>query len=855
MTEEARKTPRVRDLPIQEELKTSYLTYAMSVIVSRALPDVRDGLKPSQRRVLAAMRDLNLGPRAHFRKCAKICGDTSGNYHPHGEQVIYPTLVRMAQGFNLRYPLVDGQGNFGSIDGDPPAAMRYTEARLTRTATECLEDLDKDSVDLVPNYDETRQEPTVLPARFPNLLCNGSSGIAVGMATQIPPHNLGEIVAGLVALIENPEITVDELAEHVRGPDFPTGAIICGRAGIRSAYRTGRGHLTVRSKVHREEARGDHVHLVITEIPYQVNKTRLIESIAECVKSERIPGIQNIVDESDREGMRIVVKLKRGADDDLALNQLFANTPMQDTFAIQMIALVAGQPRLLDLKEIVECFRDHRIEVIRRRTAHLLRLAEARLHVLEGLLIAIESIDEVIALIKAAASVDDARAGLMARFRLSERQAGAILEMRLARLTGLEREKVQTEHDQVKDRSREYRAILADKNLVLEIIKEDLFELKEKHGDARRTSIEAAVGEFQVEDLIAEENVTVAISHLGYIKREPVRTFRAQRRGGRGVRGQNLRETDFTEHLLIASTHDYLLFFTDRGRVYWLKVYDIPQLGRTARGRAIVNILRLKKNERVTSFVPVRSFDDAHFLFMATRRGTVKRIALTEFSRPRPSGIIALRLADDDALIGVEMTGGDREVLLATRGGQAIRFKETNVRPMGRTAAGVRGARLDEGDEVVSLIAGEPGSHVLTVCARGYGKRSPLESYRLIRRGGRGVININTGTRNGPVIGSMCVREPDEVILMTANGQVVRTRVTEIRVTGRAAKGVRIVALGEGDRIASMARIAVEAVAPVGGEENAAPAAVDAPDEPEETNGIAEADESAFGAGEAQESE
>ncbi len=818
----------IKDVLIEEELKQSYLTYAMSVIVSRALPDARDGLKPSQRRVLVAMRDLNLGPRAHYRKCAKICGDTSGNYHPHGEQVVYPTMVRMAQPFNMRYPLIDGQGNFGSVDGDPPAAMRYTEARMAAVTMELMEDIEKDSVDFVPNYDTTRQEPVTLPGKFPNLICNGGSGIAVGMATNLPPHNLREVSDALVALLDDPEITIEKLMEHVPGPDFPTGGLICGRAGIRKAYTTGRGHLTLRGKVHTEDRRGDRKQLVITEIPYQLVKTRLIEKIVDCVRNEKVKGINDVRDESDRDGMRLVIELKRGEDATVVLNQLFKHTPLQETFSVCSLALVNGRPRTMGLKEMLEVFRDYRVEVIERRTRWLLEKAEARMHILEGLLIALDAIDEVIAIIRGSKDTPAAREALRARFRFSEKQANAILDMKLARLTGLSRDELQKDYEDTRERVREYRAILADRALVMDILREDLYEVREKYGDERRTEIISDVGEFEIEDLIAEEMVAVTVSHSGYVKREPLASYRRQRRGGKGVIGQNLREGDFTERLFIASTHDYLLFFTDRGRVHWVKVYDLPHLGRAARGRSLANLLDLKSTEKVTSVVPVRSFDEGRFLFMATAAGTVKKTELASFANPRRGGIIAINLSAGDSLVGVELTCGNDEVALATSSGQAIRFSEDDVRSMGRGAAGVRGAKLRKGDRVVSLVVPAADAMLLTICENGYGKRSPIGDYRLIKRGGGGVININTSERNGPVVSCMAVRQGDDVMIITAAGQVVRTPVDDIRITGRNAQGVRAMKLAANDRISSVAHLAKEEEPP---EAAAAPAAPAAPAE------------------------
>jgi len=809
----------VREVPIDEDLKESYLTYAMSVIVSRALPDVRDGLKPSQRRVLVAMNQLNLGPRASRVKCALICGTTSGNYHPHGEQVVYPTLVRMAQDFSMRYTLVDPQGNFGSIDGFPAAAMRYTEARMSPLAVEMLDDLQRDTVDMVPNYDARLSEPVVLPGKFPNLLANGASGIAVGMATSIPPHNLGEIADAVVALIDDPDITVEGLMKHIPAPDFPTGGIICGRAGIRRAYRTGHGKLVVRSRVHVETADSGKKTIVITEIPYQITKETLVKRIAQAARDKVVRGIADVQDHSDREGLRIAVELQRGEDENVVLNQLYQRTPMQSSFSIQMIALVGGRPRTLGLKEMLECFRDHRVVVIRRRTEHLLRLARERSHILEGLLVALENIDAVIGTIRASKDVPAAREALQRKFGLSERQATAILEMRLQRLTGLERDAVQNEYDELREKIKGYVAILSDASAVLDIIREDVFELKEKYGDPRRTQVTGSVEEFSIEDLIAEEQMAVSITHAGYIKRQPLSSYRSQHRGGKGVMGMRVKEEDVIESLFVASTHDYILFFTDKGKVHWLKVYDIPQLGRASKGRAVVNVLRLGRDEHVTAAIPVREFDDEHYVVMATARGVIKKTALSSFGHPRRGGIIAANLKKDDRLVGCTVTDGSYELILATRNGMAARFAESNVRAMGRSAAGVRGIRLKKGDEVVALVRPAAGLKVLTVCQNGYGKRSAVGDYRLIKRGGQGVININTSERNGPVVSCMAVAEDDEVMAITGAGQVVRMPVRQIRVTGRAAQGVRVVSFkAEGDTLVMLATVPREEAEPPGAE-------------------------------------
>ncbi|MHC4248527.1 MAG: DNA gyrase subunit A [Planctomycetota bacterium] len=797
------------ELPIEQELQESYLTYAMSVIVSRALPDVRDGLKPSQRRILVAMHDLDLGPASHHRKCAKICGDTSGNYHPHGEGVIYPTLVRLAQPFNMRCMLVDGQGNFGSIDGYPAAAMRYTEARLTRFAAEMLEDVGPETVDFIPNYDETRTEPTVLPSKFPNLLVNGSSGIAVGMATSIPPHNLGEVCEALVHLIENPECSIEDLMKLVPGPDFPTGGIICGRAGLGRAYRTGRGRAVVRSRLDIEEGKGDRKSIVVTEIPYQIQKRILIERVAEVVKSGVVTGVSDVVDESDREGMRIVIKLSPGADENIVLNQLYKHTQLQDTFSINMIALVGGKPQTLNLKELLELFRDHRVDVITRRTRRALRLAEERKHDLEGLLIAIEHIDAIIALIRAAATVDAAREELIRKYELSRRQADVVLGMRLSRLVALEREKLDADFAKVTEQIADYKAILGDPLLVLDIVKEDVHELREKYADDRRTELSGAVVELGMEDLVAIEPMAVTISHAGYLKRMKLSTYRSQRRGGKGVIGASTRESDFTEHLAVSSTHDTLLFFSDQGRVYWQRVFELPLLGRVSAGRPIGTVLKLKENERVTSLIAVAELGGGT-LAMATEKGKLKRTDLAEFSNPRPSGLIAIKLAEGDRLVGVVRTTDEDELLLATAGGQAVRFKASDARPMGRASAGVTGVKLREGDRVVSLVRADEGLDVVTLSERGYGKRTPIEDYRLTRRGGSGVVNMKVSARTGDVVATLAAAEEDEVLVMTANGLVVRTSVGEIRQMGRSVQGVRVMTPKKKDRVIAAARVEAE---------------------------------------------
>jgi DNA gyrase subunit A len=862
---------RITDLQIEQELQESYLTYAMSTIMDRALPDVRDGLKPSQRRILVAMNDLQLGPRSKHRKCAKIAGDTSGNYHPHGEAVIYPTLVRMAQDWAMRYKLVDGQGNFGSLDGDPPAAMRYTEARMAAPAMEMMEDIKEETVDFVPNYDETRHEPTVLPAKFPNLLVNGSQGIAVGMATSLPPHNLREICDAIVKVIDEPECTIKELMKIVKGPDFPTGGIICGKQGIVDGYNTGRGRITVRGEVKIESGlRGGKEQLVVTEIPYQVIKKSLVEQIADCVKEEKIKDISDVRDESDREhAVRIVVELKRDADPNVVINQLYQYTQLQDTFSIINIALVNRQPRTLGLKEMIRLYVDHRIDVIRRRTAFRLKKARQRAHILEGLILALADIhtEEIrgkssggkvdvmgviellrnrkvspdvptakLNLMKKKFTIDEAltwKAAIPKSFKkrideevkrnggmnLSSAQADAILTMQLQRLVGLEIDKLTEEYNRLIEEIEGYEAILADMKLVLDIIREDVIEMKEKYGDDRRTKITNDATDIDIEDLIADEQVVVTISHEGYIKRMPLDTYRKQGRGGRGVIGADSKEGDFIETLFIASTKDYLMFFTNLGRVYWQKVYDIPQLPRQSKGRAIANLLEMQQEEKLAEVLAVRDFEDEgkHLLF-ATCQGVVKKTLLKAFSNVMKRGIIAIGLEPKDRLIGVAVTNGNDQVLLATRDGMAIRFDESDVRDMGRPAAGVSGADLAKGDEVVDLVivphgqeTGENQVTVLTACENGYGKRTPVEEYRLTRRGAKGVINIKTTDRNGPVVGVKPVRDGDELMMITKGGQVVRIGVTgELREMGRNTQGVRLLRLDAGDKLVGVARVVPE---------------------------------------------
>lgn len=799
----------IKDLFIEEEMKDSYLNYAMSVIMSRALPDVRDGLKPSQRRILVAMNDLGLGPRSKFRKCAKIAGDTTGNYHPHGEQVVYPTLVRMAQDFNYRYPLIEGQGNFGSIDGDPPAAMRYTEARMTEATMVIMEDLEKDTVNYVPNYDDTRTEPVVLPSKFPNLLCNGCSGIAVGMATSIPPHNVTEICEGITLVIDNPDVTVDELMKVIKGPDFPTGALICGTTGIREGYRTGRGTITVRARAHIETSKSGKKSIVVTEIPYQLNRDNILERIAELVREEQIKGISDIRNESDREGSRLVIDLKKGEEEEVVLNQLYKHTKLQDTFSIIMIALVNNRPVTLNLKEMLVYYIEHRKIVIQRRTKYLLEKAQARAHILEGLRIALQNIDEIIQLIKTSDSVEHARQRLMSQFALSEAQASAILDMRLQRLTGLEQEKIEEEYKKLCADIKEYQAILASEKLVLSIIKKDIKEIENRFGDKRRTEIVDAVTELDLEDLIAEENVVVIISHEGYIKRLPLTSYRRQHRGGKGVSGADMKEGDFIEHLFVASTHDYILFFTDLGRVYWQKVYDIPQMGRTSKGRAIINLLEIKEGENVTSLIPVRVFDERQ-LVMATRNGIIKKTPLCAYGNPKKGGIIAINLDDGDKLIGVKLTNGKQDIILGTEQGKAIRFSEEDVRTMGRVTHGVKAITLKDNDKVKGIVIVDENASLLAVCENGFGKRTDFSEYPTHHRGGQGVINIKTTDRNGNVVALLDVRDEDELIMITAKGMVIRTSVNTIRSIGRNTQGVKLFSVEEGDMLVSVARVIPE---------------------------------------------
>ena len=804
---------RLGHIAIEDEMKSSYLDYAMSVIVGRALPDVRDGLKPVHRRILFGMNEMGLASNRAYRKSAKIVGEIMGNYHPHGDTAIYDTLVRMAQDFNMRYPLVDGQGNFGSMDGDSAAAMRYTEARMTKLAEEMLADIDKETVDFAPNYDESRQEPLVLPTRVPNLLINGAGGIAVGYATNIPTHNIAEVIDGLLLLIESPEVTIAQLMKKIPGPDFPTAGFIYGISGIKEAYETGRGLLTLRAKVVVEtDERTDRERLLVTEIPYQVNKVSLIKKIAELVQEDRIKGISDLRDESsDREGVRVVIELKRGEIPLVVLNNLYKHTPLETTFGVIMLALVNNRPEVLNLKQILHHFLEHRREVVVRRTAYELRKAEERAHILEGLKIALDNLDAVITLIRRSQSPDEARAGLMRQFGLTEIQATAILDMRLQRLTQLERAKLVEEYQDVLKQIEYLKSVLASPALVRTIIKDELTEIREAYKDERRTQIIKEEAEISLEDLIAEEEVIVTISHAGYIKRNAVSLYRAQRRGGKGKIGMGIKEEDFVENLFTASTHDSLLFFTDAGKVYWLKVHEIPEASRAAKGKALVNLLALSSSEKVTATLPVKEFRDDRYIVMGTKKGIIKKSELSAFSNPRQGGIIALGLEGGDKLIGVQLTDGQREILLGTRQGITIRFKEEEVRPMGRTAYGVKGITLEEGNEVIGMETITPDSttSILTVTEGGYGKRTPVGEYRVQGRGGKGIISVKTTERNGLAVGFLQVRDDDQIMLMAAQGKVLRCKVDDIREIGRNTQGVRILDLdGEGDRVVAVARLA-----------------------------------------------
>jgi len=793
---------------IEEELKTSFISYSMSFILARALPDVRDGLKPSQRRILVAMNDLNLQPGRGYRKCAKIAGDTSGNYHPHGEAIVYPTLVHMAQNFRLRYPLIDGQGNFGSIDGYPPAAMRYTEARMSYAAVEMLADLDRDTVNYIQNYDETRQEPEVLPAKFPNLLCNGSVGIAVGMATKIPPHNVNEIVNALQLLIDQPEVELSELMEHVKAPDFPTGGVIHGMQGVYQAYRTGRGMIQLRARSHVETRKENREDIIITEIPYLVDKSALLEKIADLVRHKTIEDISNIRDESGRGGLRIVIELKRDAHAEVVLNRLYAHSMLQTTFGVMMLAVVKGRPETLNLKQMLEHYVEHRHDVVLRRTRFDLNKAEARAHILQGLRVALDNIDAVISLIRASANPEAARNALMGEFQLSEVQAQAILAMALQRLTGLEREKIEEEYNELVETIAQLKHILESRDAQMQILKDELGEIKERFGDERRTEIVYAAEEFEIEDLIAKEDMVVTISKSGYIKRMSPNAYRVQHRGGRGVKGMPTKEEDYVEHLFIASTHSYILFLNSRGHCRWLKVYRVPEGERNARGRPVVNLLDMSTEEVISAIVTVDEFTRDQYLFTATRRGIIKKTVLSAYGNVRRNGIIALKIQDDDDLIGAAITDGEQDIALVTRNGMLVRFREGDVRPTGRVSAGVKGIALRGDDEVVDMVVLKAEGSLFTLSENGYGKRTDLGEYPRIHRGGKGVIDIKTTERNGRVVACKQVTEEDEVMVVTGNGIMIRIPVESISHISRNTQGVRCINLDEGDRVIDMTRVA-----------------------------------------------
>ena len=802
---------KIIPVSLEEEMKSSYIDYSMSVIVSRALPDVRDGLKPVHRRVLYGMHELGMGHNKPYKKSARIVGEVLGKFHPHGDSAVYDSMVRMVQSFSLRYPLVDGQGNFGSVDGDSPAAMRYTEVRLRRISEEMLRDLDKNTVAFTPNFDDSLQEPTVLPSYLPNLLVNGSSGIAVGMATNIPPHNLNEVIDGIIALMRNPDLTNENLMKYVIAPDFPTAGIIYGFEGVKSAYTTGRGRIVLRARANIETLKNNRENIIITELPYQVNKANLIEKIADLVRSGKITEISNLRDESDRDGMRVVIELKRDAQPEVVLNQLFKHTQMQTTFGVIMLALVNGIPKVLQLREMMQHFIDYRMDVLIKRTQYELDAAERRAHLLEGYIIALDNIDAVIQTIKKSKDVETARNNLMKSFKLSEVQAKAILEMRLQRLTGLERKKIEDEYKETIKLIENLKGILSNDERRYSIIKEELLEIKKRYGDERRTEIVYSTEDFSLEDIIAEEDVVVTISHNGFIKRFPVSGYRRQGRGGRGVTGAGTKDDDFIEHMFIASTHQYILFFTDKGKIYWLKVHQLPEGGRATRGRSIINLLQKDKEELVTAFVTVKEFSDDKYLIMATEKGTIKKTVLSAYGNVRKGGINAINLVKGDRLIEVMMTDGNNDIVLGTRNGFAIRFHEKDVRSMGRTATGVRGVRLSKDDIVVGmLVIKHQGASILVVTEHGYGKRSDIKDYRITRRGGKGVITVKTTPKVGKMIALMGVVDKDELVIITTKGMVIRQAVKNLRVIGRNTQGVKVINLKERDSIADIAKVVTE---------------------------------------------
>ena len=792
------------DVELVKEMKTSYIDYAMSVIVSRALPDVRDGLKPVHRRILYTMYQAGYTPDKPYKKCAATVGDVLGKYHPHGDAAVYDSMVRMAQDFSLRYPLVDGHGNFGSVDGDPPAAYRYTESRMSKIALEALRDIEKDTVDFTPNYDESLKEPVVLPSKLPQLLINGSSGIAVGMATNIPPHNLSEVIDGIIALADNRDISVDELINYIKGPDFPTAGIIMGRSGIRAAYHTGRGKILMRARAEIEGEEGEKQRIIVTELPYQVNKARLVEKIAELVHEKRIEGIKDLRDESDRRGMRIVIEIKKDANANIVLNHLYKNTQMQETFGVIMLALVDNQPKILNLKEVLENYLKFQEDVITRRTRFDLKKAQARAHIVEGLLIALENIDAVIKTIRS--SYDNAKINLMNEFKLTDIQAQAILDMRLARLQGLEKEKLDDEYNELLSKIKYYNEVLNDESMVLGIIKEELLVIKEKFGDERRTEITNVVDEIDIEDLIEEEENVITLTHFGYIKRMPTSTYTSQRRGGKGIKGLSTREEDFVEHIIVGSTHDTLLFFTTRGRMYRLKAYQLPEAGRQAKGSAVINLLPIEKDEKITAVIPIREFEEDKYLVMCTKKGIIKKTSLSDYNSIRKGGLIAISLDDDDELIKVERTDGSNEIIVATNKGMAIRFSEQNVRPMGRVTRGVKAITLRDDDYVIGMCIPSEGFELLAVTENGYGKRTSLSEYRVQTRGGIGIKTYKCSEITGNVVGIYSVDDSEDIILITSEGIIIRISAADIRTIGRTTKGVRLMRLDEGVKVVSMGK-------------------------------------------------
>ena len=801
---------RLIPVKLEEQMQKSFIAYSMAVIINRALPDVRDGLKPVHRRILYDMNELGMTPDKPFRKSARLVGDVLGKFHPHGDSSVYEAMVRMAQDFNMRYMLVEGQGNFGSVDGDGAAAMRYTEARMAKITQHLIGEIDKDTVDFMPNFDETLMQPTVLPARFPNLLVNGATGIAVGMATNIPPHNLTEVINGVICLIDNPDATLDDLMEHIKGPDFPTGGIILGRSGIREAYHTGRGRILVRAKTEVETLANGRDRIIVTEIPYGVNKAKLVEKIAELVHEKQLDGISDIRDESDRHGMRIVIDLKRDAQPQVILNYLYKHTQLQDTFGVIMLALVHGEPKVLSLREMLYWYVEHQKDVVTRRTKYDLDKSLARAHILEGLLKALDNIDEVVHIIRHSKDTPTAKIELMNRFDFSDKQAQAILDMRLARLTNLESDKLLAEYQELEKTIAYLQSVLADENLLMGVIKQELAEIRDKYGDERRTEIGIVDGEIDVEDLIPVDDMVVTMTHFGYVKRLPRSTYRAQGRGGKGVLGQNLRDEDYTEQIRVINTHEPIMFFTNRGRCYMMKCYEIPEAGRTARGTAIVNLLQLQSGEKVTTMIPMPREVEGKYLMMATRDGLIKKTPLDEFTNLRRTGLIAIILREEDELVAVELTDGNQTMMMATRSGRAIRFDEKNVRSMGRASHGVRSMRLKEDDRVVSACVLEPDALVLTISENGYGKRSDPEEYRETNRGGQGVRAMGLTEKTGPLAAQLMVREEEDIILITDDGTVIRTGVSSIRNCGRASQGVRLMRVAEGSRIVGVTRTAKE---------------------------------------------